>query len=230
MPPPTAVVDNDVVHDEGEMNNDMGEINDEDFGDFDSNNPIQTNEVVANGMAISSTSAAIEETDEDDFGGFESTQNNNNNNYDSDVKTESSAEDSKEAENGHDTDDFGDFSDSFPQPVPAAVEETTPPETNAAQTNTLGNSAGQTLSISDAFGSLVNQEEDPPIQFGQIAAFEGGAVGDANDVVNGGDNVAEDDFGNFGSADTAAATSVDETNDGDFASDAVNNGPAASSV
>jgi len=239
--PLSTVVDNGDVNGEGEMNNVIKEVSDEGFGDFDdSNNPMQsTNEGMGSDVNPTFSTAAVAdvvENDEDDFGGFESTPNNYNN--DSDVKTESSAEDdSNETENADDA-GFGNFSDSFPPPVPA-VAEMTPPENNAAQgsvANTaeqtsdiaLGNSVGNTLSISDAFGSLVNQE-DPPIQFGEMNAFEG-VAGDAN-VVNESDNVEEeDDFGNFGSADTTAAAVpvVEETkghNNEDF-----NEGPTASSV
>jgi len=241
--PLSTVVDNGDVTGEGELNNVMEEVSDEGFGDFDdSNNSMQTtNEGMGSDVnptfSPASAAAAVVENDEDDFGGFESTPNNYNN--DSDVKTESSAEDdSNEAENADSG--FGDFSDSFPPPAPA-MAEMTPSENNAAQgsvANTteqtpeiaLGNSVGNTLSMSDAFGSLVNQE-DPPIQFGEMNAFEG-VAGDAN-VVNESENVEEeDDFGNFGSADiiaaAAAAPVAEETkghNNEDF-----NEGLTASSV
>ncbi|KAK1746216.1 hypothetical protein QTG54_002823 [Skeletonema marinoi] len=242
--PLSTVVDNGDVNGEGELNNDMEEVSDEGFGDFDdSNNPMQTtnegmgsDDVNPTSSTAAAAAAAVVENDEADFGGFESTPNNYNN--DSDVKTESSADDdSNEAENADDA-GFGNFSDSFPPPVPAMAEMTLS-ENNAAQdsvANTteqtpeiaLGNSVGNTLSISDAFGSLVNQE-DPPIQFGEMNAFEG-VAGDAN-VVNESDYVEEeDDFGNFGSADTTAAAVpvVEETkghNNEDF-----NEGPTASSA
>jgi hypothetical protein len=196
-----------------DLNNNKANVNDndEDFGDFDSSNdvPLQTETVVEGGMgsegkqnvpSATSFAAIVEDNDEADFGGFESTQfpqndNKNSSTYDDDVKTESSADD-------NDTDTgFGDFSDSFP-PMPAAVVDV--PDNN--NDNALSNadmttesspeiaigSATATLSISDAFGALVNQEEDPPIQFS----------GDVNNnVVTSNENGEEDDFGNFDSAD-----------------------------
>jgi len=264
LPPATTVVDtngnvNGIMATEGNMNNDM-EItivaNDEGFGDFDgSNNPMQAKEAMGSGDAnpISSATAAIAiENDEDDFGGFESTPNNDF----SDIKTESSAEDNNNEAESADDADFGDFSDSLSIP-PAAVapataeEEMTipPPANNAAQSSSAAdymaeetsniiafgnNTAGHTLSVSDAFDALVSQE-DPPIQFGQMNTFEG-VAGDAKNVIvnDSDDNVEEDDFGNFDSADTTTAVppSLEEKkahDDEDFASNNNIEGPPTAS-
>lgn len=227
---PNVAMENDVngmiVASEGERNINTEDLNnnnaivndnDDDFGDFDSNNnvPLQT-ETVEGRMesggkqnvpsTTSSSAAVVEDNDADDFGGFESTlpqhDNNNSSTYDDDVKTESSADDN-DTETG-----FGDFSDSFP---PMLAEVTDVPDNNnvtalsgADMTTEVSSpdiaigsatGTGPTLSVSDAFGSLANQE-DPPIQFG----------GDVNNnVIISDENGEEDDFGNFDSADATAA-------------------------